>query len=111
ACCGKHTGLRPFPYLRARSAFSVGQWGFKLLRSGKVETAYCFKGLRIRTGVGSVQRSREKGRRENVRSRASQYRSPELRARTARFLSVSAPRPRAENVRQGRNGGGRGLIL
>jgi hypothetical protein len=36
--------------------------------------------------------------------------SPEVRARTARFLGVSAPHSRAENVRPGRNGGdGRNL--
>jgi hypothetical protein len=76
-----------------------------LRRAGTI--LLCFKGLRIRTGAGSVQRLREKGRRENARCCVCQPRSPEVRARTAWFLGVSTPHPRAENIRLGGNGGGR----
>lgn len=70
-----------------------------------------FNDIKFCTGVGSVQRSREKGRRENAQSRVCRRRSSEVLARTAQFLGASAPHPRAENVRQGRNGGGDGPVV
>src|SRR5690606_36016544 len=85
--------------------------GYQLPRRGRRRSIHSINDIGFRTGTRSVQSPREKGRRENAQSPISRRRSPEVCARTARFLGVSAPRPRAENVRQGRNGGEGGIRI
>lgn len=70
---------------RALQRCARGRKPVELLRSGKVETAYCFKGLRIRTGAGSVQREITLG--AECAGAAVQRFAPELRG----FLAFQPP--------------------
>src|SRR5690606_13459886 len=68
-----------------------------------------YNSLKFRTVGASVQRWRENGgERAPTRPSAAEG-SPEVTRRTAQFLGDFGVISGAENVRQGRNGGGRGI--
>jgi hypothetical protein len=66
--------------------------------------------LQVRTRAGSVQRSGEKRRRENVRGDIDSCRSPKVCDESARFLGNSPTVSRTENVQRGETGGESGTL-